>query len=1087
MAVNPEATFALLGSTLSQDVVERQAAESALHALNLQPGFLTALFRVATSPPASPQEVALRLAAAVYLKNLIRREWQHTCPGENRTQHLHSYLDDANRDYVRREIVPTMGSVDPRVRAQLSEALKRIVSADFPARYSYLMDQLMDTLVSGHPGRVEGGLVALRALAKVYEFKGAALASRVGAEGDHVEHTNGSMNGSTCADFEYLHQNPSAALNYVVRIVFPVLLGIMRQLENTIDTRNCDSLSRLQFDKPFEVQRTICKIFWSFTQYDLPTFLVEDLNGVFSDWMNIFLRALRRPVVPLPTADGRPPGEEELRRMPQWKVKQWIGHIVYRLFQRYSNPSRLNPCLLRNFDEETLTRFGDFFRRTFAAPFTEVMLEILSWDQRLISPRVANLALLYLESAVSPGLTYKVMKPRLELLITNIIFPYLCISHSDLSLWGEDPLEYVRKTYDVLEDFNTPRAAACSLLSQLAKLRRSVVVSPLMGFLIRILEAYAAVRSATSGEALQQKQMLARQKEGALLAIGTIRESIVSHPQSTLELERLLSAHVVHEFESDIPFLRARACWLYAQLTAAESVSLEFILPGLEGVQKCLVDKEFPVRVRAAVDIRHFLQNKVAAERIAPSLKDLLSLLFTLLDDIDNTDIVATIDQVVVGFSDQVAPYAAPLCARLVETFSRAASAGQADDEAGFAAAQCIQALESIVTSVALSNIEDKIVVLADIERTIAEVFDHMFEEDRIEYFEEALELLATFVYHSSEERGTHLRACNAAGVATHPAFLGHINSPSARITDACLVDHMQADVEAGGGVISPYLWSLFPSAMYAFHDWASDYSFHYLHLVDAYLSKCPHVFVSNKDGVTSYTQLLLGMISRLWDDSSLDEDDFAIQGSRVCSLFLQHFRSVAAPLEAEVGVLTRLIVTRLQETVVGSRAASSLLRSFAHVIYISPLTSLTIIENGLNATTQIFAKWIQTIHKNHLPTRYDRKASAIALSAILSVDWNLLPPAVRQELPQLVLTIVSLLEGLAEGGDGEEGENGMFCLLCDVDELLYFESVVRKLPGSGRQMIGRELGGERGRVEGVLGRAELRRVPGVGVGVGGG
>lgn len=60
---------------------------------------------------------------------------------------------------------------------------------------------VMDTIVSDHPGRAEGELVALCALAKVYGVKGAALASRVGAEGDHVEQTNGSMKGSMPVDF----------------------------------------------------------------------------------------------------------------------------------------------------------------------------------------------------------------------------------------------------------------------------------------------------------------------------------------------------------------------------------------------------------------------------------------------------------------------------------------------------------------------------------------------------------------------------------------------------------------------------------------------------------------------------------------------------------------------------------------------------------------------------------------------------------------------------------------------------------------------------------------------------------------------
>ena len=115
-----------------------------------------------------------------------------------------------------------------------------------------------------------------------------------------------------------------------------------------------------------------------------------------------------------------------------------------------------------------------FFRRTFAAvprvlvgnchlgstPYFAVR-----WESGFLTPRFSRVARVELQGH----------DPRLELLITNIISRYLCISDSDLPLWGRDPLEYVRKTYDVLDEFNTPRAATCSLLSM-----RSIVAVALI-------------------------------------------------------------------------------------------------------------------------------------------------------------------------------------------------------------------------------------------------------------------------------------------------------------------------------------------------------------------------------------------------------------------------------------------------------------------------------------------------------------------------------------------------------------------------------------------------------------------------------
>lgn len=1058
----------------------------------------------------------------------------------------------------------------------------------------------MAALYSSEPAAVQAGLIALRALAKVYEFKGAAMASCTLAFDEVVTvdvHPAGGEHVSS--DLQFLHDHPRAALNYIVTQTFPRLLHILRGLEDTVGKETCDVANitpneavLLSAGMAHVMQKTITKIFWSFTQYDLPLLLTNDLEGAFAGWMNTFLAILRRPVKPPAYAlDSMSLSNNDLAKMPKWKVKQWIGHTVYRLFQRYSNMNRLSQSIVRMLDPDTITRFGDFFRRNFAAPFTETMLDILSSDRRYLSPRVANLALLYLECAVSLGRTYRVIKLRLAQLITNIIFPYLCINESDLALWTEDPVEYVRKTYDVLEDFQSPRAAACSLLNVLSNSRRSVVNPSLISFLVQIMERYAESQqhlARTGGNDLETQKahrMLAMQKDGALLAFGTIRDTLISGDPNTNFLRAVLNSYVIEEFDSEVPFLRARACWLYGVLTATENIPIDTVLPGLEGVRKCLADKEFPVRVRAAVDVRHFMQNDIASSRIAPKVAELLTLLFTLLDDIDNTDIVATIDQVVVRFSDQIAPFARPLCERLVNTFSRAASAGQNDDEAGYAAAQCLQALQSIVCAVAQSSAQNKVVLLAEIEHIISEIFDHMFEEDRIEHFEGALDLLALFVYHSAADRGSHLKDCVQAGTKPHEAFLSQTSSGNEFFaTEFCksnpsATQAMQGDAVSGGGVISPYLWSLFSRAMHAFHDWASDYSVHYLHLVDSFLSRAPRVFLCSRDGEQTYVQLLLGMISRFWDDSSLDEDDFAVQGGRVCGLFLRHCRNLdGISIDQEVGVLTELVVLRLRSSSRSLRAVNSLLTSLAHLTFVSPMTVLAVVDKVVGCTEEVFSLWTSMAKQNQLERDYDRKTSAIALSAVLGSDWSQLPMVLRQSIPQILLTVVQLLETLAkpnslkrhriiiecndpgiyrpvndmsmcddssssgsdaganlstgsslttggnltssnetingeissqsyngemdrdgniegalsnegeywnrydedyleEGGGGEEGENPMFYVLQDVDELLYFEKILSQLsPAASQQLMKALASDDTQRIQCTLHRAAEQR-----------
>ena len=64
-----------------------------------------------------------------------------------------------------------------------------------------------------------------------------------------------------------------------------------------------------------------------------------------------------------------------------------------------------------------------------------------------------------------------VLKPRLETLFTEIIYPPLCFSKADAELWEEDPNEFVRRSFDFVADFFLPRTAAQRLLKTLAEKR----------------------------------------------------------------------------------------------------------------------------------------------------------------------------------------------------------------------------------------------------------------------------------------------------------------------------------------------------------------------------------------------------------------------------------------------------------------------------------------------------------------------------------------------------------------------------------------------------------------------------------------
>lgn len=64
---------------------------------------------------------------------------------------------------------------------------------------------------------------------------------------------------------------------------------------------------------------------------------------------------------------------------------------------------------------------------------------------RYLTPRVINLAMQYLTTAVSLGATWKALKPHVPQLLAAVVFPLCCFNDEDAELWAEDPQEYIRK------------------------------------------------------------------------------------------------------------------------------------------------------------------------------------------------------------------------------------------------------------------------------------------------------------------------------------------------------------------------------------------------------------------------------------------------------------------------------------------------------------------------------------------------------------------------------------------------------------------------------------------------------------------
>lgn len=120
---------------LSLSPQHAKQAESSLRSLEPQPGFLINLLHIVAS---SNLQAGVRLAAALFFKNLIRRRWVNE-DGEY-------LLPVEDCEHLKSEILGIMITLPSQLQIQIGESISIIADSDFPHKWPGLVDELVNKL-----------------------------------------------------------------------------------------------------------------------------------------------------------------------------------------------------------------------------------------------------------------------------------------------------------------------------------------------------------------------------------------------------------------------------------------------------------------------------------------------------------------------------------------------------------------------------------------------------------------------------------------------------------------------------------------------------------------------------------------------------------------------------------------------------------------------------------------------------------------------------------------------------------------------------------------------------------------------------
>jgi hypothetical protein len=74
-----------------------------------------------------------------------------------------------------------------------------------------------------------------------------------------------------------------------------------------------------------------------------------------------------------------------------------------------------------------------------------------------VGSKTLNFNIKYVSSATKLQNTMEKLKPFIENILYETIMPIMLVTHKDVTLFNEDPVEYIRKQYDFTETLFMPK------------------------------------------------------------------------------------------------------------------------------------------------------------------------------------------------------------------------------------------------------------------------------------------------------------------------------------------------------------------------------------------------------------------------------------------------------------------------------------------------------------------------------------------------------------------------------------------------------------------------------------------------------
>ncbi|CAO3652340.1 unnamed protein product [Cunninghamella blakesleeana] len=926
--MDQNSVYQLFVSTYNPNPNVHKQAELNIRSIESQNGFLPVVLQIFSS---EELELGARQAAAIYFKNRIYRAW-------DRTANVSSPISEADRNTVKQGLLHALVTAPNAVQVQLSSSLHTILEHDFPEKWPNFVNELQSFLSSSDVRLISVGLLALREVVKVYQWK----------------------------DID--RREP---LQEIIQQTFPTVLNI------------CNNLVTMDSLDAALMLKTGLKIYHGSILVDLPKPLQESDSLV--PWGTLFLQLIEKKI-PLECL----PQDPTEREAYLWgKTKKWAYHCLNSLFGKYGNPALLPPGSSNRYNA-----FAKHFVNNFAPNILQTYLQqIDGWIKKelWISNKCLMLTAAFLDDAVKHKITWQIVKPHVETLVGQFIFPQLCISFEDELLWQNDPVDYVHKKIDPLEDFNSPQVNVTNLLINLAHNRKKYTFTGILGFINNVLVAYLET---------PEEQKNGREKDGALAMIGCLANDILAKKSPVASMmDAFFVSHVFPEFKSRFPYLRARACDITRKFSNLDFSSEENVGILYENVLQCLHDNELPVKVQAALALQPMIRHESVRVAMEPSLPFIMQELLNLTNEID-VDILSTVmEEFVEVFAEQLTPFAVQLCTQLRDTFLRIMEElSQAKAQHGNNNSNNSnnsnnnnnnnEGEENASFSGDIDELSDKTMAAMGVLKTIGTLILSLESSPEVlQQLENALLPVITYTLNNS---------------------IMDLYDEIFEIIDSCTFSAKR---------VTSTMWSVFELIYKAFKESAIDFMDAVGPPLDNYISYGKDVFVSNEN----FQHMMYDIIESVMKGDHLTESDRVTACKLIESMLLNCKGHIDTYIPPFLNLAFQYIFTGSMKS---TEFKVHCLEVVINCIYYNPVLAIRVLEN--NQWTQgFFTMWFTLLDK--FSRVHDKKLIILSLCQVLSLPPDQIPLSIQAGWSQILSTILVVFKTLPKAIENREDMEKMY------------------------------------------------------------